>query len=72
MTKKLVRQIDNIDRLSANRCEGLITPSRYCAISLGPDGFIRIRGTDTDVAFLIDSLEESGFGVEWDYRSPCG
>ena len=72
MTKKSVQQLDNIERLSANRCENLITPSHYCVISLGPDGFIQIRGTDTDVDFLMDSLKESGFSVKWDYKSPCG
>lgn len=72
MTRKLVQQRDNIDRLSADRCEVLVTPSRYCVISLGPDGLIQIRGTDTDVDFLMDSLEKSGFNVKWDYKSYCG
>jgi hypothetical protein len=72
MPKKSAQQPENISRLSVDMVGDIVPPSRYCVISLAQDGSIQVRGTDTDVDCLMDSLEEAGFDVKWDYKSPCG
>ena len=63
---------DKIDKTSDGTQNSGDSSFQYCQIYIHKSGVIQIGGDHVTVASLIQSLNEAGYRIYWNYKSPCG
>jgi hypothetical protein len=58
--------------LSRTCCGPSVPVVRYCDFLLFESGQIQISGDKKTVDDLMEAIEQSGYAVDWRYKSPCG